>query len=206
MMEANEVKADLAGTVISSWSGTMGVGVYDFITYVIFPRHTWRRVEIREAYDQDTEPVIEIVYNPMGNTGPTPMVIGWQMVEREAVVWDDNELVNVNFFDFWPDPRVRRRFLPFVFQREWCTQEQLEEKLQVLEAAGSGEVYPIDWEALRGAQGELQDGAWELMSSVGLTPEASDGYWSKEGAKDTCLKCSTIGRMSVTQSWSTASS
>lgn len=189
MMEVNEAKARLAAALVDQQLERNNVVsvFYDFITsMLIFPAAIlgvgWR---YEKRMIRTREPVIDIVYNPMaGIPEPTPMVIGWQTVEREAVVWDDNELVNINFFDFWPDPRGRDvDSCRFVFQREWCTQEQLEEKLQVLEAAGSGEVYPLDWEALRGAQGELHDGAWELMSSVGLTPEASDGYWPKEGAK-----------------------
>ena len=187
MMEANERKAELASALVDQQLERNSVVAifYDFITsMLIFPaailgvgwRYEKRMVRTRE-------PVVQVVPDPMTGA-PVPVLLGFQMVEQDGVVWDDNELVNINFFDFWPDPRGKDvDSCRFVFQREWCTQEQLQDRLEVLHQAGTGTVYPIDWEAMRGTGGELQDGAWEMMSSVGLTPEASDGFWPRDDAK-----------------------
>jgi Bacteriophage head to tail connecting protein. len=184
LMALNERKAALAAAIVDQQlERNVVVSVfYDYLTsMLIFPaailgvgwRYERRKVRRRE-------PIIDMATDPL--TGmPVPRVVGWAPVEREAVTWDDNELVNINYFDFWPDPRGRDvDSCRFVFQREWCTQSQLEEKLAVLEAAGAGTVYPVDWESLRGAAGEFEDGAWELLTAVGLTPESSDGFWPKD--------------------------
>ena len=47
--------------------------------------------------------MIEIVIAMAGIPEPTPMVM--VVVEREAVVWDDNEPSQCGFFDFC-DPRA----------------------------------------------------------------------------------------------------
>ncbi len=184
VMEVNDQKARLAAALADQQlERNVVVSVfYNYLTdLLIFPtailgvgwRYERRKVRRRE-------PIMGVGMDPMTGA-PTPVVVGWAPVEREAVVWDDNELVNVNFFDFWPDPRGKDvDSCRFVFQREWCTQQQAEEKLAVLEAAGAGSVYPVDWEALRGAGGEFEDGAWELLTAVGLTPESSDGFWPKD--------------------------
>jgi len=101
------------------------------------------------------------------------------VVEQPAVTYDDNDLQYVDYFDFWPDPRgTNLDNCRFVFHREWCTEQELREKLEVLARAGSGEIYePEDWDALVAAGSHLQGGASERMAEVGLAAETGQGHW-----------------------------
>ena len=99
------------------------------------------------------------------------------VVEEQAqVVWDDNELQVVDFFDFWIDPRARDLdSARFVIQREWMTWQQLQDKLQIFQEAGTGEIYPLKKEEVDHTSSGLSEGKYERLSWVGLTPETSDG-------------------------------
>lgn len=183
-IQLNAQKAQLAAALVDMQLERNQIvrRFYDFITsLLVFPAAImgvgWRyeRKQVKRRVP---------VAVPMG-IGPDgmPIIINTLVVQDiEDVIWDDNELVNVDYFDFWPDPRGHDiDSCRFVFQREWLTQEQIEEKLMVLERAGSGEIYPVDWEAIKGAGQALSEGRWERLSAVGLTPETSDGYYSEEG-------------------------
>lgn len=154
---------------------------YEYVTaYLIFPaavmgvgwkfdrRIVRRKVEIPKVMGID----------PFGQPIVTTEM---QVIETPEIAWDDNELVNIDYFDFWPDPRGRDvDSCRFVFHREWMTREQIEERMEVLYQAGAGEVFVPDWDKVEGASG-LEEGRWERLSSVGLTPTTNDGYWPKEG-------------------------
>lgn len=108
---------------------------------------------------------------------------------QERVLYDGNQIVNIDFFDFWPDPRgYNLDSCRFVWHREWLTQEQLENRLALLEKAineeqgeKSGELYDFDVERARGFEGE--EGRWQRMVEVDLAPESDQGSWAKEEAK-----------------------
>lgn len=107
---------------------------------------------------------------------PIQQVIGMQVVETEEVAYDDNELVNIDYFDFWPDPRGHDiDSCRFVFHREWLTKEQIEGRLKVYERAGSGQIYPPSWEDIASGGSHLEEGKWERLSAVGISAETSDG-------------------------------
>lgn len=100
-----------------------------------------------------------------------------QIVEKPEVVWDDNKLINIDYYDFFPDPRgTNIDNARFCFHREWATKDEVENKLRVLEKAETGFVYYPDWEKVdtEGAH-SLEEGRWERITSVGLQPETSDG-------------------------------
>lgn len=148
---------------------------YDFLTsLLIFPAAImavgWRyeRKKVRRRV-----PVASAVFTPEAAVG----LVEWEVREVEVVDWDDNELVNVDFFDFWPDPwGTDIDSCRFVFHREWLTREQLEEKLELLREAGSGRVFMPDFEALRGTGGGLEQGRWRRLSAVGIAHETLQGY------------------------------
>src|SRR5690606_4455208 len=100
--------------------------------------------------------------------------------ETEQVVWDDNEVSLVDYWDFWADPRGRDiDNCRFVFHREWLTRDALEERLQLLASTGLGTVYSLDWDELKEAGFGLEEGRWRPMSEVGLTPETRQGHWDE---------------------------
>lgn len=149
---------------------------YDFVTsMLVFPagimsvgwKYETKKMKqwgLRPVIDEETGQVIEHVPD---------------IIEQEVVTYDDNELQFVDYYDFWPDPRgTDLDSCRFVFQREWATEDQLKEKLAVLEAAGAGKVYePSDWEDLISAGEGLSGGASERMAEVGLNAETGQGHW-----------------------------
>lgn len=100
-----------------------------------------------------------------------------RVVERPEVIWDDNRLFNIDYYDFYPDPRATSiDDARFCFHREWATKQEIMDKIEVLTMAESGIVYYPDWEKIETEGSEaLEEGRWERISSVGLQPETSDG-------------------------------
>ena len=112
--------------------------------------------------------------------GPQPNI---QLVLEESLepVWDDNEIVNVDFFDFWVDPRrADIDSARFVFHRDWMTQEELQNYLEVLRGRESGEVFDLRWDELRNAGSNLSEGRWDRLSAVGFVPETDTGFWNED--------------------------
>lgn len=183
-MIANAEKAELAASLVDMQFERNEIvrRFYDFVTsFLIFPAGI---MAVGWRYEHNRVKRRVPVLQPTGMIGPDglPMVTMVMSVEEvDEVAWDDNEIVNVDFFDFWPDPRGRDLdSCRFVFQREWLLREQLEQRLEVLHEAGAGEVYPVDYDELRGAGQGLEEGKWERLSAVGLAPETGDGYKADE--------------------------
>ena len=152
--------------------------LYDFLTSLLIMPAAILSVGWRFERRPVRRRVVEPVVDPLSGA---VVGLGLAVVEEEAQVWDDNEIALVDYFDFWPDPRGRDiDSCRFVFQREFATAQQIEERLEVLAEAGQGEVFPVDWEALKGAGEGLEEGRWERLSAVGLAPETSEGPWSEE--------------------------
>ena len=108
-------------------------------------------------------------------------VVGMEIVEKDEIAWDDNEVQNVDFFDFWPDPRGNDLDdCRFVFHREWMTRDDIEDKLEMLQMAHSGVVNEINWDEVTGDHGNLEEGKWERLTSVGISPETSHGYFDDD--------------------------
>lgn len=176
----NAEKATIAAALVDAQLERNGWQrlLYDYLTsLLVFPAAIlavgWR-FERRPVRRRITQPVLDAV---------TGALVGLAVVETtsEETVWDDNELNLVDFFDFWPDPRGRDLdSCRFVFQREFATAKEIEERLEVLAQAGQGEVYPVNWEDLKSAAEGLEEGRWERLSAVGLAPETSEGPWSRE--------------------------
>jgi len=118
--------------------------------------------------------LLEVAYN---NAEPEFENV-WQ--EYDEKVWDDNEIQVVDYFDFWPDPKGKDiDSCRFVFQREWLTEEQLIDRLVMLEEAGFGQAFPIDWEKVHGTSVQ-SEGRDERMSAVGLSPASDEGQWGED--------------------------
>ena len=182
IMAVNAEKAKVASALVDEQLDRNGIKrkFYDFITSVlIFPAGIlsvgWRVEDrtVRIPIPRIANP-IDVAYN-----GAQPeFVVEYQEISER--VWDDNEIQVVDYFDFWPDPRgYDLDSCRFVFQREWLSREQIEHKLTVLEEAGLGRVFPIDWEKVHSVS-NIQDGRYERMSAVGLAPETTDGFWADE--------------------------
>ncbi len=148
-----------------------------------FPEIDWEKAQ--PLMDPSGQPVVDPqTGQPMPDPAtlqPLMQVVGMQVVETDEVAWDDNEIVNIDFYDFWPDPRGNDvDDCRFVFHREWMTSDQIDEKLALLENAGSGHVYPIDWETMKETGGGLEEGKWERLSAVGISPETQEGNYEAD--------------------------
>lgn len=161
---------------------------FDFVTsMLIFPAGI---MSVGWKYEQRTVAVpvpqltnlLEVAYE----NAPPEYENVWQ--EFPEKVWDDNELQVVDYFDFWPDPRGRCiDTCRFVFQREWMTQEQLLDRLAMLEEAGFGQAFPIDWDKVHESS-QQSEGRDERMQAVGLSPATGDGVWGDDQSRK-------VGRM-----------
>lgn len=116
-----------------------------------------------------------------------PQFLGWQeqVVENMEEIWDDNEITLVDFFNFWPDPRGEDiDSCRGVFQREWLTREELEQKLIFLYDLQEGVLYPVDLDEVQGEGSNLEEGVWERLSKVGIHAGSPDAYMTHAEGPD----------------------
>lgn len=179
-----EQKAKIAALLVDEQleSNNFKMKLYDFVTsMLVFPAAImgvgWRYEEnmVRRKHKQ-VIPLLDPFGFPLLDsfTGEplTQEVI--QIIEQPEVVYDDNELVNIDFFDFWVDPRGHDiDSCRFVFHREWLTREAIEQRVKVISEANGGTIYPVDWNSIGTAEG-LEEGRWERQTEVGLSPITSD--------------------------------
>jgi len=102
-----------------------------------------------------------------------------QVIEQLETAWDDNEIINVDFFDFWIDPKATDiDNARFVYQREIVTRGQIEDLMVTLSESQSGDVFQLDWEALKDKGAEwAHEGRFERLSEVGVSISSDDGDW-----------------------------
>ncbi|MEW6045002.1 MAG: hypothetical protein AB1609_00735 [Bacillota bacterium] len=181
-----EAKAQLAGALVDDQLSNLVPAFYDFVTcFLVYPaavasvgwRYETRRVRVKQQRILPPSPLQALLARVRG-VEPVPTVVT-EEVEQESVEYDDNDIHSVDYFDFWPDPRGRDLdTCRFVFHREWCTERELRDKLELLRRAGGGTVYePDDWEALVSAGGSLQDGREDRLAAIGLGSESGQGFW-----------------------------
>ncbi len=179
-----EAKAKLAGSLVDDQLNALVPSFYDFITcFLVYPAAIasvgWK-YRTRKVKTRNPIPVQGWAVLPDGSIGMETR-IEMQEETQEAIEYDGNDIQPIDFFDFWPDPRGKDiDSCRFVFHREWCTEKELKDRLELLKKAGGGKVYqPTDWEALATAGSNLQDGREDRLASVGLGNESGQGYWKE---------------------------
>jgi len=185
-LEKAEQRAEVASALVDEQLSKNNIvsKYYDYTTsYLVFPAGImsvgWR---YEKKYMRQPIPVPHIVQTPQG-----PMVhIENQQQESLNTVWDDNEINNVDFFDFWIDPRgTNLDTARFVFHREWVTEEQLIQRLHWLNQLPEGEMFEFDLKKLRQAGAKLRQGFWERQSKIGIQPEERDIMGQRSEEEDT---------------------
>lgn len=177
LMELNERKAQLAASLVDQQLEKNEIVPlwYEFVTnFLVFPAAV---LAVGWRYEEKT--VLRRIETPTIDpyTGRLTMTLTTQAVPQ--VIWDGNELSIVAWEDQWCDPRGadidKARFF---FHRELLTRDQLESKIALLERAGIGEAFPLDWETVQ-KQGEhlLGEGKWERFSAVGISDPGGD-HWA----------------------------
>lgn len=190
-MRANARQADIAAALVDQQLEKNGIVKkwYDFVTcLLVFPAAImsvgWR-YETKRVRRRVEVPVLTLdpaTLSPVPVVDPMTGEIATQLIvqESEEVVWDDNEVQLVDWWDFWGDPAGHDiDSCRFVFQREWMTRDKLESKLALLaQSDPEGRLYPLDWDTLKDANSYLDEGKWERLSAVGLTPDPGGDYWA----------------------------
>jgi hypothetical protein len=153
---------------------------YEYITdMLIFPAAImsigWH-YETREATVQ--QEVTEIKVDPA--TG-APVSVGtgiYKDVEIEEPYIDRNELANVDWWDFWYDPRGGANLdtWRFCWHREYKTREEWEEYFDQLKERNEGTVFEVDWDKVyEGTDDAGETGTrWTRQTETGLGHESED--------------------------------
>ena len=151
---------------------------YNFVTsFLIFPAGFmgvgWRYEE-EEIKRKTKIPEVDRFGKYTGNWK-------WGTVEKTEVIWDDNEVFNIDFFDFWGDPdNSTIDDARAVFHREWTTVGELKEKMELLERIGDGRIYDVDLEKLPSSRKNLEEGRYKRLSSIGISNIGSDPFKNKD--------------------------
>lgn len=112
-------------------------------------------------------------------TGKFKNITWTDIVEEKEVVWDDNEVVNVDWFDCWPDARGKT-YDPETWRhcwiRDWMTRSQIEQHREMIKKAG-GTVFDItdmEWDQLVNKNADLEEGRQQRLNAVGKSQASED--------------------------------
>jgi len=172
-------KADIASAFVDEQleKNNIRSTFYDFVTsMLIFPAAFmgvgWRYEE-KEIRKKTKVPIVNQIGQYTGQWG-------FQEIEQLETLWDDNEVFNIDFFDFWGDPDATTiDDCRGVFHREWVTLEELANRLELLERIGTGIIYPVDFEKLSEKR-KGQEGRQKRLSAVGIQASGFDPYSSTD--------------------------
>ena len=142
--QKSEDKAEVASSLVNEQlrKNNISAKFYDYLTSLLtFPKGIlgvgWR---YEEDYIKKKVQVPEIVQTPNGFQYTGDYVS--QVQESRETIWDDNEIVNIDYFDFWPDPKGSNLDdCRGVFQREFVTKEELLQRLNFLDELNEGQIY-----------------------------------------------------------------
>jgi hypothetical protein len=179
-MVVNEEKAEVAASFVDEQLEKNNIKsvFYDFVTTMLFAPASFLSVGWRyeKANVKRKTKVPEFNQFTQSYTGRW----FWDTVESEETIWDDNEINNVDFFDFWGDPdSTNIDDARAVFHREWITKKRLREKLELLQNIGDGIVYDIDIDKLTAPE-KAGEGKYRRLSSVGITSGGYDPFKSSK--------------------------
>lgn len=190
-LQRAETKARVASGLVDNQlvKNDITTKYYDYITsMLIFPASImgvgWR-------YEQEQRSKRVKVPEWGKSQGGMPYKTGNYIYQRQQfndVIWDDNELTNVDFFDFWPDPKATDiKDCRGVFHREIITYKKLSQKLNFLDYLDEGIIYQVDFEKLlKETPSAKYRGREKRMSEVGRNIEMGLDYsdTEDEGLKD----------------------
>lgn len=190
MMAVNEYKARFASALLDLQldKNAIPAKFYNYITDLcLYPAAIlgvgWR-YEMGKVKKRVYEP--ELALDPLSNMVYETGRLIDRVVESEEAIWDDNQVENIDFWDFWPDPTATSDFdtCRGAFHREWMTREELQNKLEFYKMLGEGQFYDVDLDKLQENTKEFQrEGKWERLNAVGVSMESRDVYSQTERDK-----------------------
>ena len=176
----NEDKAKVAASFVDEQLERNNVKsvFYDFVTsMLIFPASF---LGVGWKYEEDyikKKTKVPIVDKYGSYTGEWK----WDIVESKEVIWDDNEIFNIDFFDFWGDPdKTDIDEARGVFHREFTTIDEVKNKLELLARVGDGVVYPVDFDSLEPYSNSEEKGRYKRLSAIGITNFSNDPFANKK--------------------------
>jgi hypothetical protein len=179
-LQTSETKADIAAALVDQQLDKNKIvpKFYDYITsLLLFPAGIlgvgWR-------YEEDTitkkVPAPEMVMTKFGPRKTGNYV--YQPRQSQEVIWDDNSITNIDFFDFWPDPKATDlEDCRGVFNREEITYQELMNRLEFLEYLNEGIVYPVNYEEIL-QETNYDNGREKRMSEIGYSTEMGSDYFN----------------------------
>lgn len=205
--DKNLAKAKLAAALVNEQfeKNKIQKKWYSFCTsLLVFPaailgvgwRYETRKVPRKQQVMMDVPMVQQMPDGSLSVTSVRQPIPGrFELVEQEAVVWDDNEIHNIDFWDFWVDPTGWDiDSCRYVWHRVWMTRPQIQRELELLRKTGIGEVTDVDWDSIAGTSEELFEGQAERLSSIGYTHPTTDAPFGEEDMK-------RLGRYEVLHYW-----
>lgn len=177
----SEEKAEVAGSFVDEQLEKNNIKsvFYDFVTTMLFAPASFLSVGWRYEEQEIKRKTKVPEVDPM-----TKSYTGrwfWDTVESKETIWDDNEINNVDFFDFWGDPDASTiDDSRAVFHREWITKKRLKEKLELLQRIGDGIVYNVDIDKIPQMARKGEEGKYRRLSSVGISTLGTDPFKSSK--------------------------
>ena len=184
-LERAEEKAEVASGLIDEQleKNNIVTKYYDYVTsMLIFPSAI---MGVGWKYEEETirrkVPVPEWTNPQYGFPQMTGNYV-YEERQRQEVKWDDNKITNIDFFDFWPDPKATDlEDCRGVFHREIITFEELMKRLDFLEYLDEGIIYPADYDELAEEMpNQAEEGRNTRMSEVGKSANMGKDYSSSE--------------------------
>jgi hypothetical protein len=173
LMLANEEKAKIPAALLDMQleQNRFARLVYDFYTAkLLFPASflglCWRYEEKKIKKRQQAE--------FLGIKFPFAII-----KETDEVLFDDNELIYVDFFDAWVDPWGSSSDMSrhgYFIHREWLTREQIEMKMSFYKEQGIGEVFiptSEEWKSI--ADIEIPDNRFDRISKIDMPVPDNQG-------------------------------
>jgi len=181
---ANEDKAKVAASIVDEQLERSKITkeFYDFVTSMLYAPAGIMAVGWRYEKDMITRKAKVPEIDPQ--TGYYTGRYIWDIVESEEVVYDDNEVKNIDFFDFWPDPEANDfQDGRGCFHREYVTLEELKNRYEKLHRAGEGIIYEIDLDKISNLDKKKSDDSSARTSAVGRETSGKDPYRNADDQK-----------------------
>lgn len=182
-LQLAEDKAEVASALVDQQldKNKIVAKYYDFTTQkLVFPcgimNVGWR---YEEEVVKKKVPVKEIAKDVTGKIFYTGNYV-YEARESNEVIWDDNEIKVIDFFDFWPDPKgTDLDDCRGVFQREFITYKNLAKRINFLAYLDEGTIYPVDLKKIM-KERPHEEGREKRMSEVGYSTDMGRDYFNSE--------------------------
>lgn len=175
-LQQSEDKAEIASALLDEQLNKNDIVAkfYDYLTsMLVFPAGVmgvgWK---YEEDYVKRKVPEPEIIQTQYGAQYTGNYV--YEVRESIETVWDDNEFVNIDYFDFWPDPKGSNLDdCRGVFQREFATRDDILQRLNFLDRLDEGIIYLQSVQELEKLRGviNLERGRERRLSEVGINDD-----------------------------------